>query len=110
MPALKDKLLKMWNEEDTKERCGFILKNNVVLEVENTHPQPEFGFEICAKDIVENEDKLKGTWHTHPNSNAILSHEDYTCFLNWPKLEHYILGQNGIRRYVVKDGVLQNDS
>jgi proteasome lid subunit RPN8/RPN11 len=105
------KLLNFYDPNDKKERCGLIIKHNRVIEVKNIHPQPELGFEIDPEAILRHEHELEGTWHTHPSGPATLSGEDYTCFLSWPHLQHYIIGGDGIvRRYIVKDGVILNDS
>jgi proteasome lid subunit RPN8/RPN11 len=108
VPVSDSKLERFFNPDDTKERCGFILKGNRMCEVVNVHPNPENGFEIDPEAIVRHEDQLKATWHTHPNGDPNLSEDDYVCFLNWPHLEHYIVSKNGIRRYVVEDGVVVN--
>jgi proteasome lid subunit RPN8/RPN11 len=108
VPVSNSKFDRFWDPEDTKERCGFILKGNRMCEVQNTHPQPEHGFEIDPEAIIRHEDQIKATWHTHPNSDACLSEADYICFLNWPHLEHYIIGKDGVRRYVVVDGIVMN--
>lgn len=108
MPVSPDKLIKMYDKDETKERCGLILKKNRVIEVKNVHHRPDYGFEIDPESIIRHEDQLQGTWHTHPNKEAVLSEEDYACFLNWPNLEHYIIGNNGVRRYIVENGVVMN--
>jgi proteasome lid subunit RPN8/RPN11 len=108
VPVSPSKLLEFYNPEDKKERCGLILKKNRVIEVVNSHPDPEHGFEISPDSIIRHEDQLQGTWHTHPGGAATLSNEDYACFINWPHLEHYIVGEEGVRRYAVEDGVVYN--
>lgn len=108
MPALTEKLKKFFDPDNENERCGFILKRNVVIEVDNVHPDPKLGFEMDAEQIIEHEDDLKGTWHTHPTQDSTFSMEDHTCFLNWPSLEHYIISKEGVRKYVVQDGIVLN--
>lgn len=108
MPITKSKLEAFYDPADLKERCGFILKGNRIVEVLNFHTEPEKGFEISPESILKYEDKLKGTWHTHPKQSNALSQCDYSCFLYWPHLEHYIIGTNGVQRYVVEDGIVLN--
>lgn len=108
MPVSDSKFERFFDPNDEYERCGFILKGNRMVEVMNTHPDPKNGFEICADSIVRHEDNIKATWHTHPEGTSTLSGEDYTCFMNWPDLEHYIISKEGVRRYIVKDGVVVN--
>jgi proteasome lid subunit RPN8/RPN11 len=109
VPVSPDKFNRWYNPDDTKERCGFILKGNRMVEVRNIHPNPEIGFEIDPEAIIRHEDQLKATWHTHCSGSPDLSEEDYTCFLNWPHLDHYIVGKDGtVKRYIVKDGTIVN--
>ena len=110
MPVTPEKLIRYYgvDKDETKERCGFVLKGNRLVEVKNIHPDPENGFEIDPEAIIRHEDQLKGTWHTHPTTNATLSKDDYACFLNWPHLEHYIISKDEVRRYVVENGIVMN--
>ena len=109
MPVSIDKFKRFWDDNDTKERCGFILKGNRMVEVANVHPNPQEAFEIDPEAIIRHEDQLKATWHTHPDGPPSLSGDDYACFLNWPHLEHYIVGKGcEVRRYIVEDGVVLN--
>lgn len=88
------------------ERCGFVLSDSTLLEVENTHPTPQTHFKI---DVPVPEDAV-ATWHTHPEGTSNLSVEDYRCFLRYDSLNHYILGRNGaISRYYVDSGLLLRD-
>lgn len=89
-----------------EERCGLILKDGTVIEVDNVADEPEKGFEIPAEKLIEYEDDLAGTWHTHPGEGKNLSARDYHGFLTWPKLSHYIIGNDGVAKYVVEDGVV----
>lgn len=108
MPALTEKLKKLFDPENENERCGLILNRNIIVEADNVHPYPTQGFEIDAKQIIEHEENLKGTWHTHPTQDATFSMEDHTCFLNWPSLEHYIISKDSVKKYVVEDGIVLN--
>lgn len=108
MPVSDSKFDRFFDPEDAKERCGFILKGNRIVEVMNVHPEPTKGFEIAPDAIVRHEDELKATWHTHPDGSSALSERDYACFLAWPHLDHYIVSREGVRCYQVKDGVVLN--
>lgn len=108
MPVSDSKFERFFDPEDTKERCGFLLKGNRMVEVMNVHPDPVNGFEIPVDSIMRHKGELKATWHTHPNGTSTLSGEDYACFLAWPDLEHYIVSSAGVRRYIVQDGVVLN--
>lgn len=108
MPVSESKFMRFFDPENPKEQCGFVLKGNKMVEVKNVHPEPEKGFEIDPEAILRHEDQIKATWHTHPNGTKALSERDYACFLAWPHLEHYIVGLDGVQRYVVEDGVVLN--
>lgn len=98
--------------EGTPERCGIITKAGEVLELQNCHDDPVRGFRIDPRDIIEHFDKAAATWHTHPGADPNLSEEDYAGFLQWPELDHIIVGvRNGnplAVHYAVEDGVLVN--
>jgi proteasome lid subunit RPN8/RPN11 len=105
---MEKKLRKFLDPSDTKERCGLILKGNRVIETKNIAENPVTGFEIDAADLIANEDKLIGTWHTHPNMSSVLSEADWFGFVQWPKLKHWIIGQDTISVYTVEDGIVTN--
>lgn len=91
------------------ERVGFILRDETIVEVDNIAPNPENGFSVRADDIIRYEDEAIATWHTHPNSLANLSAEDYVGFRNYPLLRHYIVGKDGIRCFVVVNDTVVED-
>lgn len=105
MKSLEKKLKK----GDTLERCGLVLKNGKVVELTNISPEPEKGFEISPDDMVKYEDNIKASWHTHPDHDSNLSEKDYFGFLMWPMIDHYIVGINGVSKYVVRDGIVINE-
>lgn len=108
MPITDSKLLAFFTPTHDKEQCGLIIKHNRIIEVMNVHPDPTKGFEIPVEAVMKYEDVLEGTWHTHPYGSSALSEMDYACFLAWPDLDHYIISNEGVKRYVVKDGVVLN--
>jgi proteasome lid subunit RPN8/RPN11 len=105
---MEEKLRKFLDPNDTAERCGLILKRGRVIEVDNVAEDPERGFEIDAAKLVEYEDRLVGTWHTHPGHGSNLSERDWFGFMQWPKLKHWIIGATTISSFIVKDGIIIN--
>lgn len=95
-------LLEMY--EGTVERVGFVLKTGEIVEVANICDKPEEGFDVAGFDLVRFTPIAEATWHTHPGSDSNLSANDWHSFKNWPELEHYIIGKDGISKYVVRDG------
>lgn len=93
-------------KQTTNERCGVILDDGTIVECENIHLRPEQNFRIDPRRIVEFEDKLRATWHTHLGA-AYPSGDDYICYLNWPNLLHYIIGSDGVRCYHVEKNAVK---
>ena len=104
MLDVRSKLLKKLKPSDELEKCGTILASGRVLTSKNAAEFPAQSFEIPAVDMIV--DGLVGTWHTHPGDSANLSHLDYAGFLNWPTLTHYIVGTDGVKSYIVDDGLV----
>lgn len=91
---------------DGPERCGFILKDGSIVEVENIAANPSDAFRMSAKSIEAYIAQATATWHTHPGASRNLSVADYRTFITLPHLDHYIVGVDGVRRYFVQDGDL----
>ena len=91
------------------ERTGVISCDGVITELKNVCDIPEEGFLISPEDIIEyllREDTV-ATWHTHPGETSVLSMGDYGTFTSYPKLQHYIVGKDGVQGYEVDpQGVL----
>jgi proteasome lid subunit RPN8/RPN11 len=85
------------------ERVGYILKSGEIVEVENVCPEPKEGFEVKGEDILKYEADAVASWHTHPGMTSNLSANDYETFLEWPSLDHFIVGTDGVTKYVVQD-------
>lgn len=102
MHEIVSQLTANYNSEDALERCGLILRDGSILEVENKHETPENGFRIAASEMVKHEDNMMATWHTHPRDTANLSEADYMGFGNWPDLKHFIIGVDGVRCFEVQ--------
>lgn len=106
MRAIVQKLQRKLRKTDVREKCGLVLKDESVVAVVNTHPEPENGFRIEAREMLNYEDQLLGTWHTHPKTTSVLSQDDYAGFSQWPELIHFIVGTDGVRAYRFEDGFL----
>ena len=95
---------------DTEERCGLILKDGSIVEIENVAEDKVNSYRMNPVGVLPFVDDLAGTWHTHPEGDPNLSGEDYSGFLAWPELEHSIIGhRNGqvvVTRYRVQDGLV----
>lgn len=101
---VKVELSSLLKADDAEERCGLVLASGEIVETSNIAAQPQYSFEIPPEDMVR--EGVVATWHTHPGQSANLSHEDYAGFLNWPTLEHHIIGTDGVRSYRVVDGLI----
>ena len=111
---LPKKLQKELSEKvDINERIGFIIrkgKSLSVVETTNISPEPNDNFIFNPKDLQDyvfsdTYDTI-ATWHTHPNSDANLSANDYVGFKNYPELKHIIVAEDEIRIYEVVDGTI----
>lgn len=89
-----------------KEKCGLILKNGKVIEVENLHPHPTVGFVISEEIIEQYADEIEYLWHSHPSSVTNLSVEDYKSFLNFPQYLHRIYGFDSHTDYYVRNNIV----
>lgn len=98
--------------DDKFERCGLILKDGTVVELENVAEDPLASFEMAPESVLPflQSGEAVSTWHTHPHSDPNLSGEDYSCFLAWPDLSHIIIGRrNGepvTKHYRVENGMV----
>jgi len=106
MNEIVSSLQSKYDKADTVEHCGLVLQDGSIIETPNTHTDPHNGFIIPAKLMLQHEDALRGTWHTHPNDVANLSQSDFAGFSQWPMLEHYIVGVDGVRCFKVANGLI----
>ncbi len=86
------------------ERVGFVMKDGEVIEAENVCADPRNGAEIKGEDLLKYMPDAVATFHTHPGTSKVLTRDDYHGFLNWPNHAHYIIGIDGIAKYIVVDG------
>jgi proteasome lid subunit RPN8/RPN11 len=99
--SFKQQLSAFWSPG--AERCGVINTHHEILEVPNRSKNPEFTF---AFDEEVLEDRPIATWHTHPETPANLSIEDYRFFQCWPEMLHFIIGGDEVRCYQVHNGIV----
>ena len=88
------------------ERCGFILKDGGVVEIENTHPNPQVAFKIPESEFEKYSGKIATVWHTHTDGLVNLSVADYHAFKSKPEFLHMIVGQTARAIYFVKDDLV----
>ena len=100
--TLATKLLKLYDED--VERVGFVLPNDKIVEVKNIHENPSKAFMVSDEDVMKYGDQCIATWHTHAKASKNLSAVDMKTFLVWDNVDHYIIGNNGVQKYTVKDG------
>lgn len=87
------------------------MQDGTVIEVPNIiGSEGKDEFQVAGQHILEYviSGKAFATWHTHPRKDANLTVPDNEMFLRYPELEHYIIGTDGIRRYLVKNGRVIN--
>lgn len=94
-------LLRMY--EGDLERCGFVLKTGDLVEVPNICTDPKQGFEMRGEDIIMYSAIAQASWHTHPGDSANLSTNDWESFRNYPELDHYIIGNDGVRKFAIDE-------
>lgn len=100
LPLIK-KLLNSFYYHEGIERVGFVIPENEIVEVKNRSENPLNSFLVSPQDIIEFTETKQAiaTWHTHPNQSANLSGEDYKIFKSWPKLIHFIVGNDGVKAF-----------
>ncbi|MGN6820272.1 MAG: Mov34/MPN/PAD-1 family protein [Sphingomonas sp.] len=105
-------MLDMLDLNNPNERCGFVLHDGTIVEIENCAEDPTRSYLMNSKQALPfiADDEVKATWHTHPQGEPNLSGEDYAGFLGWPDLEHIIIGirdgKKCMMTYKVEDGVV----
>ena len=99
-------LKKKWTPE--QERCGLILKDGTILELENLHPDPVHFYEMNPEKYL---DEAWAIWHCHPQTTGNLSVDDYLNFSTPPMntFVHFIVDEKLVWRYVWEGGRLLVD-
>jgi proteasome lid subunit RPN8/RPN11 len=102
----------LYNPSDTDERCGLILTDGSIVEIENIAEDKTDSYDMSPEAVLPFLDAgtIAGTWHTHPGGDPNLSGADYSGFLGYPELEHNIVGiRDGkitVTRWRVQDGLV----
>lgn len=98
--------------DDTAERCGLVLQDGSIVEIENIAPDTTVAYEMNPEQLLPylEAGTIAATWHTHPDSDPTLSGADHEGFLMWPDFGHCIIGRRDKRvvvtRYRVEDGLV----
>lgn len=95
-----------YHDRNGPERVGIILTDGTIHELENKADDPFSQFRIDPSVLIALEDEIEATWHTHPHGYANLSVADYQTFLAWPQFFHYIVGNDTVICFSVKDNVV----
>lgn len=96
----KTPLAELW--DPGVERCGIITATGEIQEKRNRASDPTRFFEFDIKDL----EGAVATWHTHPQSTANLSIDDYRFFQSWPELTHFIVSLTDVRCYLTSKGLV----
>ena len=93
------------------ERCGFILKDGSVVEVENESATPSGTFQI-SESVIEQTglENIAIFWHSHPSGDVNLSLDDYFNFLQYPDHKHHIYNETGFAEYYVRRGFVMRET
>lgn len=98
------------------EVCGFIMKDDSVIEIPNTSANPESGFLMSVhhlSTLITDPDDIVAIWHTHPNGTTHLSGEDIRSMVEgyiYPDWEYYTVTASVVTKWNVKEFLLQGDS
>lgn len=102
----------LYDPDNLSERCGIVLTDGSIVEIENVAEDPTDGYDMHPEAVLPFLDKglIAETWHTHPRGDPNLSGEDYSGFLAYPDLVHNIVGiRDGkvtVTRWRVQDGLV----
>lgn len=100
----KRSLQSRWREG--VEVCGIITPEGEIEETENLSETPRETFEFRPEDLG----RAACSWHTHPQSSANLSIDDFHFFKSWFSLTHFVISKTEVRCYIVlEDQVYQID-
>lgn len=101
-----NEMLQTFYSPTGNERLGFLIQDKQVelIEVRNISTAPTETFIAPTAALIEWEDKILATWHTHPDGVNEPSIYDKQAFVNYPDVVHYIIGSNGIAAYAIEGG------
>lgn len=107
---LKNKLKK--KRKGLFEKIGVVLSDNSIVTLTNMHDDKANGALLSSEDLFtyffSGDFETVATWHTHVDTTSDLSGEDYATFLMYPNLTHYIVGTDGVKKYIVERGLVVN--
>lgn len=96
--------------DDNEERCGVVLKDGTIVEIENLAEDKTNSFRMNPSAVLALLDMIEATWHTHPHSDPTLSGDDHACFTAWPGLIHHVIGRRNnevkVLTYRVEGGLV----
>lgn len=101
-----------YDAENLSERCGLVLTDGSIVEIENIAEEPTLGYDMNPEGVLPflQNNMIAETWHTHPQGDPNLSGEDYRGFLAYPDLVHNIIGTRDGKvvttRWRVQDGLV----
>lgn len=86
------------------ERCGVILTDGSILELDNIHPDPNNGF--AMDPTLLDTTGVVASWHTHPTTGPNLSIADFKAFKSYPHLLHYVVAETEIWCFGISGDIL----
>lgn len=91
------------------EACGFILACGKIIEVKNVSTEPNRGFAMSQRDVIEKIgaeqlSSIVAVWHTHPSGSIKPSAIDQDALFSGAIQEHWAY------LIVTKDAVTQYDT
>ena len=102
----------LYNHEDLSERCGLVLTDGTIVEIENIAEDKTNSYLMNPEAVLPflKDELIAETWHTHPKGDPNLSGEDQQGFLDYPDLVHSIIGwRNGavtVTRWQIEEGLV----
>lgn len=97
------------DDPQSPERVGFVVDGEIV-EVENISSDPVNGFQVAGADLLRYAETATDTWHTHPGQPSNLTVEDYRSFLQYHRLRHHIVGNDGVSTFYVENGKVLSEA
>ena len=83
-----------WNMDG--ERCGFVLRDGSLVEVENLASDPSNYFLISDESFEEYDGQIFASWHTHTHDSANISMADYETFTTSTLAKHVVVSRKAV--------------